>query len=131
MDMMQLEKFIYPSKQRNSEQEQKKYREAEYVMLDHDITVILYSDILHLIMEKTGQNIQFQKEIVEVGRDKNSDLLLEGKNMVARRQATFFYEKQIWFLRDNFSTNGTWINGRKMQPGKKYQIGRASCRERV
>lgn len=122
MDMMQLEKFIYPSKQRNSEQEQKKYREAEYVMLDYGITVILYSDILHLIMEKTGQNIQFQKEIVEVGRDKNSDLLLEGKNMVARRQATFFYEKQIWFLRDNFSTNGTWINGRKMQPGKKYQL---------
>lgn len=122
MDMMQLEKFIYPSNQRNSEQEQKKYREAEYVMLDHDITVILYSDILHLIMEKMGQNIEFQKEVVEVGRDKNSDLILEEKNMVARRQATFFYEKQIWFLRDNFATNGTWINGRKMQPGKKYQL---------
>ena len=45
-----------------------------------------------------------------------------GKVLQTRRQATFFYEKQIWFLRDNFATNGTWINGRKMQPGKKYQL---------
>ena len=25
-------------------------------------------------------------------------------------------------MRDNFSTNGTWINGRKLIPGKKYQL---------
>lgn len=28
----------------------------------------------------------------------------------------------MWFLRDNFSTNGTWLNGVKIQPGKKYQL---------
>lgn len=41
---------------------------------------------------------------------------------MARRQAAFFYEREIWFVRDNFSTNGTWINGRKLIPGKKYQL---------
>ena len=33
-----------------------------------------------------------------------------------------FYEKNSWFIRDNHSTNGTWINGIRMEPGKKYQL---------
>lgn len=28
----------------------------------------------------------------------------------------------MWFLCDNSSTNGTWINGVKIQSGKKYQL---------
>lgn len=95
---------------------------SEYVMADPNITTALYSDILRLTIESSGKTVQFQKDVVEVGRDKICDLLLEGKSTVARRQATFFYEKNMWFLRDNFSTNGTWINGAKIQPGKKYQL---------
>ena len=96
--------------------------ENEYVMLDPNITTILYSDILRLTIESSGKTVQFQKDVVEVGRDKICDFLLEGKSTVARRQATFLYEKDMWFLRDNFSTNGTWLNGAKIQPGKKYQL---------
>ena len=95
---------------------------SEYVMLDPNITTILYSDILRLTIVSSGKTVQFQKDIVEVGRDQASDLLLDGKTTVARRQATFLYEKDMWFLRDNFSTNGTWLNGAKIQPGKKYQL---------
>lgn len=96
--------------------------ETEYVMLNPETTAALYSDILSLTIIGSGKTVQFQKDVVEVGRDKICDLLLEGKPTVARRQATFFYEKGAWFLRDNFSTNGTWINGAKIQPGKKYQL---------
>lgn len=96
--------------------------ENEYVMLDPNITTVLYSDILRLTIVSTGKSVQFQKDVVEVGRDKICDFLLEGKSTVARRQATFLYEKDMWFLRDNFSTNGTWLNGAKIQPGKKYQL---------
>lgn len=96
--------------------------ENEYVMLDSDITAILYPNILRLTIENSEKTFQFQKDVVEVGRDKKCDLLLDGKSTVARRQATFLYEKDMWFLRDNFSTNGTWLNGVKIQPGKKYQL---------
>lgn len=95
---------------------------CRYVMRDPEITMPLYSNILRLTIESTGKKIQFQKNVVEVGCDKNCDLLLEGKLAAARCQATFFYEKNMWFLRDNFTTNGTWINGEKIQPGKKYQL---------
>ena len=96
--------------------------DSEYVMLDPNITTVLYSDILRLTIMGSGKTVQFQKDVVEVGRDKTCDLLLEGKSTVARRQATFLYEKDMWFLRDNSSTNGTWLNGAKIQPGKKYQL---------
>lgn len=96
--------------------------ESEYVMFNPNITTILYSDTLRLTVESTGKTVQFQKNVVEVGRDKTCDFLLDGKLTVARRHATFFYEKNMWFVRDNFSTNGTWINGAKIEPGKKYQL---------
>lgn len=96
--------------------------ENEYVMLDSNITIVLYDDLLRLTIESTGKTVQFRKNVVDVGRDKTCDLLLEGKPAVALHQATFFYEDNIWYLRDNFSTNGTWINGAKIQPGKKYQL---------
>lgn len=97
-------------------------KDSEYVMLDSDITTVLYSNILRLTINSSGKTVQFQMDIVEAGRDKTCDLLLEGRPSVSRRHATFFYEKNMWFLRDNFSTNGTWINDTKIQPGKKYQL---------
>lgn len=116
------EKFICSCEVLTVEQDKNSNNETEYVMLDPNITTVLYSDILRLTIQSSGKTVQFQKNMVEVGRDKVCDLLLEGKSTVARRQATFFYEKDMWFLRDNFSTNGTWLNGAKIQPGKKYQL---------
>lgn len=116
------EKFVCPWEVLTVEQDKNINNENEYVMLDPNITTVLYSDILRLTIMSSGKIVQFQKDVVEVGRDKICDLLLEGKSTVARRQATFLYEKDMWFLRDNFSTNGTWLNGAKIQPGKKYQL---------
>lgn len=95
--------------------------QQEYVMLDLDITMPLYSDILRLAIEGSGKMVEFPKDVVEVGRDKICDLSFDG-NYIARRHATFLHERDMWFLRDNFSTNGTWLNGTKIQPGKKYQL---------
>ena len=96
--------------------------ESDYVLLDSNITTILYSDTLRLTIETTGKTVQFRKDIVSVGRSLYCDLPLNSKKTIARQQATFFYEDEMWFLRDDFSTNGTWINGARMQPGKKYQL---------
>ena len=90
-------------------------------MLPPDTTVVLYSDVLPLTIPSTGEKLRIKKPMVTVGRASDSDVRLSART-VARRQAAFFYEQEIWFVRDNFSTNGTWINGRKLIPGKKYQL---------
>lgn len=81
-----------------------------------------YSNTLYLKVVGSGKLLQFRKDIVEVGRYAACDLLLTEKAAVSRRHATFFYENRMWFLRDNFSTNGTWLNGKKLKPGMKYQL---------
>ena len=96
--------------------------ENEYVMLEPNTPTALYSDVLRLTIKSSGKTVQFQKNVVEVGRDPRCDFLFQDRPTIARCQATFFYEKDMWFLRDNYSTNGTWINGARIQPGKKYQL---------
>ena len=38
-------------------------------MLPSDITTILYSDTLRLIVDTTGETKEFKKSVVDVGRD--------------------------------------------------------------
>lgn len=94
---------------------------SEYVVLNPEKTTLLYSDTLELYMCHTGKTVKIQKQQIEVGRENSCDLRFENL-YIARRQATFFYENQSWFLRDNHATNGTYINGTKLQPMKKYQL---------
>lgn len=105
-----------------SSEKQVKQDDSEYVLLDPEITTILYSDTLKFTSESTGETKEYHKTEVNVGRDPSNDYHLAGKTYVARRQATFLYERQMWFLRDNNSTNGTYINGKRLAPGKKYQL---------
>lgn len=95
---------------------------AGYVLLDPNRTSILYSDTLRLTIESTGKEVRFNKQVVHVGKDASCDFLLNSKATISRRHATFFYERNMWFLLDNFSTNGTWLNGARIEPGKKYQL---------
>lgn len=95
--------------------------DSEYVILDPEKTTLLYSDTLELYMCHSGETVKMQKVQIEAGRSKDCDLQFDNP-YVAGNQATFFYENQSWFLRDNHTTNGTYINGTKLQPMKKYLL---------
>ena len=94
--------------------------DEEYILLDPDQTATLYSNTLVLTNSK-DEIIQFEKNVVFVGTNRKCDLVLN-ERMVASIHAMFIYENNRWFLRDNYSKNGTWLNGEKIQPGKKYQL---------
>lgn len=96
--------------------------DSEYVLLDPNITTILYSDTLRLTSVSSGKVVQFTKDVVTVGKEPTRDLYIDKYKTISRHHATFFYENEMWFLRDDNSTNGTWINGVKLESGKKYQL---------
>lgn len=93
--------------------------ESEYVMIENDNAAMPYDGTL--VLSTANKKIKFQKDVVEVGRDDDCDYMIL-HNEICRRHATFYYEKNAWFLRDNFSINGTYINGVRLQSGKKYQL---------
>ena len=93
----------------------------EYVFINQGITTVLYDEIISLTNEATGEEIQIRAVQFDCGR--SNDCMLKLVNTaISRNHASFFYEKNSWFIRDNHSTNGTWINGIRMEPGKKYQL---------
>ena len=95
--------------------------DSEYVFADPKKTAILYDGTLQLTVESTDQTHRFEKEKITVGRDPSSDLMIEKKG-ISRHHAILLYERGMWLLSDNDSTNGTWLNGNKIVPGKKYQL---------
>lgn len=96
--------------------------ENEYVRLNSNTTTVLYSDTIKLAIESSGKEVQFRKDVINVGQSTVSDLSFQDKKTISRMHATFYYENKTWFLKDNNSKNGTWLNGTLIQPGKKYQL---------
>lgn len=97
--------------------------ESEYVRTNTNKTVLLYGNILKLTVESRGETVKFQQDIVKVGRSADyCDLSLDKSPAISRHHASFVYENNIWFLQDQSSTNGTWLNDTRIQPGKKYEL---------
>lgn len=94
---------------------------SEYVFSKTNTTVRFYDNILLLSVVNANVDMKYQKDIVVVGSDDGCDLKIN-KNGIAGKHAEFCFESEIWYLRDNFSENGTWLNGLRIQPGKKYQL---------
>lgn len=62
-----------------------------------------------------------------VGRDATSDLnlaRLPNAKYIARRQASFFCSGGQWYIRDENSTNGTFLNNRRLSGGQPHPLNK-------
>lgn len=92
---------------------------CEYVYRENKI---LYEDTLVLINECSAEVVEHRR-IINVGRDDSCELKLNtDKKGISGIHASFSYEEGMWFLKDNFSKNGTWLNGEQIDPRKKHQL---------
>lgn len=97
--------------------------ERDYIQLDPDVTDVMFPDKLKLLMVSTNKTVTIQKEVIRVGKDIECDLNFGMDNAyISRFHATFTFKMGKWYLTDDNSFNGTFINGVKLQPGKKYQL---------
>ncbi len=58
---------------------------------------------------------------VTVGRDPGSDIVLSDLT-VSREHATLKYGDGSWWLLPGVTANGTWLNGRLIQPGERVRV---------
>lgn len=97
--------------------------DEDNIKLNPNVTDILYPDTLKLLVSSSNKTITLQKTTIEAGRSVECDLNFGADNKyMARRHATFIFSNGKWYLIDNNSKNGTFINGMKLLPGKKYQL---------
>ncbi|MDW8321069.1 MAG: FHA domain-containing protein [Armatimonadota bacterium] len=63
-----------------------------------------------------------------IGREVGNTILLERDNTVSRHHARLLKQGDSWIIRDEGSSNGTWVNGvriteQPLRPGDEIQIG--------
>lgn len=57
-----------------------------------------------------------------IGRAPNSDILLSKDKLTSRRHATIRYENGAYFLQDERSANGTFVNGQQLEEKTPYHM---------
>lgn len=78
---------------------------------------------LNLWMKAEERAVKLQGDRLLVGRSTDCDLQLNSP-YAARYQATLIREGKNWFLRDNNSRNGTYVNGIRLEPGELVMLKR-------
>lgn len=63
------------------------------------------------------QTVKLHKKKNSIGRSKDSDIVLSDFS-VSRSHAFLYEEEGVWFIEDNKSTNGIFLNGKKVQKAK-------------
>lgn len=81
----------------------------------------------------TGQAFPLTAEVVSLGRDPSQMVPLTSDTTASRRHASVQYVNGAWSVRDEGSSNGTWVNGVRITeqplfPGDIIRVGSSELR---
>lgn len=76
----------------------------------------------YLVHIRSGEEIRIQKEIFVIGKDRAiADLVLSNKT-ISRKHAEIITKGAHYFLKDNHSTNQTFVGGNPIKPDTDVEI---------
>ena len=77
----------------------------------------------HLVRKKTGEVINITKSEFILGKSKTkTDYTIENNNAISREHCTIIQHDGVNYIKDNNSTNHTYVNGVELQPGKEVLL---------
>ena len=77
----------------------------------------------HFVREKTGEKIYIDKDEFKIGKSKlHADYAIENNTAISRIHVVIIKRNGVSYLKDNDSTNGTWIDGEKLEPGREVLL---------
>lgn len=89
----------------------------EFKNLDSDVECELF-----LLRVGTGEQIHINKSQYSIGKDIQTMDYVLGNQSVSRNHATIYIEDNKFYLTDNGSTNGTTIEGIRVQVGERAEL---------
>ena len=79
--------------------------------------------IPHLIRKKTGEVINITKPEFVIGKSKTkADYAIENNSAISREHCTVIQRDGVNYIKDDNSTNHTYVNGVELQPGKEVLL---------
>lgn len=86
-------------------------------------TGVLLQQSVTLIKSRNNENILVNKFPFVLGKDKEkTDYCVQNNPAVSRIHAVLLCEGNRYFLQDNYATNGTFINGKRLPAGGKEAL---------
>ena len=90
---------------------------------DEGTSVLNERSAPYLVRSRTGERIILNHCPFRIGKDRNQcHYHVPDNNAVSRNHADIFYENGSCFIQDNGSTNGTYIDGRRVTRYQKSEI---------
>lgn len=80
-----------------------------------------YPVLVSMNPEKQG-NVVLDKPKMTVGKQKDQADIFLDSHSVSRIHASIEMEKDGWYLRDRSSTNGTFVDGRRLKEGERWKL---------
>ena len=77
----------------------------------------------HLVREKTGEKIYINKDTFKIGKSKiHADYSIENNTAISRVHVVIFRRNGVCYMVDNNSTNGTFVDGERLEPGREVLL---------
>ena len=94
----------------------------EYINRNKAKTAELFPGVLKLTNLNSNKKNEFVANSISLRIRNNCAVFFYTVDSSVASYADFLYENKIWYLRDNNSQNGTWLNGERILPNKKYEL---------
>jgi len=79
--------------------------------------------IPHIVRKKTGEVINITKTDFAIGKSKSkADYVIEDNTAISRVHCIIVQKDGVNYIKDNNSTNHTYLNGVELQPGKEMLL---------
>ena len=76
----------------------------------------------YLVRSKNQEIITIDKDEFKLGKIAGADYLLSDNPAVSRMHAIIHNVDNTYYICDNYSTNATYLNGERLEPGKNYLL---------
>ncbi len=77
----------------------------------------------HLIRLSTQERIEIDKPVFRIGKERSYvDCFVNNNNAVSRIHADIITDGETFYIKDNNSTNGTFVNGKEIKAGNRMKI---------
>jgi len=78
--------------------------------------------IAKLVQKKSGDSIEISNNSFSIGKSTKCDYTIVNNTTVSRHHATIVYRDDKYYIFDNNSTNGTLVDGVKVEPQGQYEL---------
>jgi len=119
-------------KQKKKHREDIRPAEGNNTMPQNDIPAVREEDIVYTVMgsetqayllrKKNGQKKEIIGETYKIGRSENADFGIFDNEGVSRKHAIIQKQQDGYYILDQDSSGGTWINGIKIQTEMPYLL---------